>query len=567
MDNPLIEPQDEMPQDVDASAMDTTSVEEPVRTSKRASISWTVLIVASAVIAGSIVAIGLLISLLGGRHNEVLGAEVLKLSLVAGASVVALLICTAICSAFVNLLRVMALESVAYVVARALQRPMQFALWGLANLMVMPLLFTEDYEQELKFEWRKGATIFIVCTALFIAKNMLFLLYSATFRAGMFADQLKSLVFEEHLIERLAQGPEPGAGIQVNSNSTFGRRVTGLFSWLNFSNLLSPSSSRIDLSKQHGSQIAAQIMRLWNATIIDRSIVERVCDERHVDVALRALDVNGDGAINEFDLSVAIQRLVHRRQSLTNTYSVHNAFGSVVNQVVDVVFLLGLFILVLALYGISVSAVLVALGTFVVATSFAFGTTIQGILASLLLIFHTRAFQVGDRISIGESDFMYIVSRVGIVTTRLDGEDGRKFYLPTSTLASSKLINLTRTRIVRIQLDVAVESESVSHDVLSSLRNDMEAFFSSHPEVYMRNRRRTFLVNETDANLIVRVVAFVRASWANKPVWQAAQSDMLITVRSACDKLGLDRCPIKIDVAGMADSAFAKPAKPRLVQT
>jgi len=91
-----------------------------------------------------------------------------------------------------------------------------------------------------------------------------------------------------------------------------------------------------------------------------------------------------------------------------------------------VVYLLG-FLIIISVVGVDLTSILVSLGAFSIAISFATSNIIQNFISGIIVM-GDRSFKVGDEIKI--RTFEGVVMKIGIRTTVLKDKEGNTIYIP-----------------------------------------------------------------------------------------------------------------------------------------
>jgi small conductance mechanosensitive channel len=102
-----------------------------------------------------------------------------------------------------------------------------------------------------------------------------------------------------------------------------------------------------------------------------------------------------------------------------------------------VVYLVGLLVVV-GVLGIDLTSIVIGLGAFSIAVSFALSDLIKN-LVSGILIQADRPFKVGDVIQV--KSFEGRVVRMRVRTTELETEDGHRVFVPNSMFATNAIVN------------------------------------------------------------------------------------------------------------------------------
>ena len=101
-----------------------------------------------------------------------------------------------------------------------------------------------------------------------------------------------------------------------------------------------------------------------------------------------------------------------------------------------VVYLVGLFVII-SIMGVDITSILVGLGAFSIAISFATSTIIQNFVSGILVL-GDQAFMIGDKIKI--QNFEGKVTKIGIRTTILEDEKGNLILIPNSLFINNAVI-------------------------------------------------------------------------------------------------------------------------------
>ena len=101
-----------------------------------------------------------------------------------------------------------------------------------------------------------------------------------------------------------------------------------------------------------------------------------------------------------------------------------------------VVYLVGFFVII-SIMGVDITSILVGLGAFSIAISFATSNIIQNFVSGILVL-GDRCFKVGDMIKV--QSFEGTVIKMGIRTTVLEDKDGNMIFIPNSLLITNAVI-------------------------------------------------------------------------------------------------------------------------------
>ncbi|MCW3994131.1 MAG: mechanosensitive ion channel [Candidatus Bathyarchaeota archaeon] len=106
------------------------------------------------------------------------------------------------------------------------------------------------------------------------------------------------------------------------------------------------------------------------------------------------------------------------------------------------VYIIGLFVVV-GFLGVDLTSLVLGLGAFSIAISFATSNIIQN-LVSGLIVMSEKAFEIGDviQIRVGGKEYRGRVAKIGIRSAVLEIEDGNTVFIPNSLFISTPLVKI-----------------------------------------------------------------------------------------------------------------------------
>ncbi len=145
------------------------------------------------------------------------------------------------------------------------------------------------------------------------------------------------------------------------------------------------------------------------------------------------------------------------------------ATGTLVSYVV----LIGGLLTALGALGIDVTTLTVVSSALAVGIGFGMQNTVNNFVSGFLLMFDPF-FSVGDLVEV--SDERGVIQRIGIRNTMIEAADGTQIILPNATLASSPVLNLSRSnRPTKVTIPLPVPLATDPHRVAEEVRTILAA--------------------------------------------------------------------------------------------
>ncbi|TYC03059.1 MAG: mechanosensitive ion channel [Kosmotoga sp.] len=186
-----------------------------------------------------------------------------------------------------------------------------------------------------------------------------------------------------------------------------------------------------------------------------------------------------------------------------------------------------LFVVVLSMLGIEMTAFVALIGAIGIAIGFA----LQGALANLaggILILIIKPFKVGEFISDGTN--MGTVEEVHIVVTKLRTVDNKLIIVPNGQLANSTITNFSRSDKRRLDITFGIGYD----DDIKLAKNTLTEIYKNHPKVH-QDPSPVIAVSELGDSS----VNFVVKAWVNASDYWDVLYEMQETVKLKFDELGI----------------------------
>ncbi|KAH9935899.1 Mechanosensitive ion channel-domain-containing protein [Epithele typhae] len=228
--------------------------------------------------------------------------------------------------------------------------------------------------------------------------------------------------------------------------------------------------------------------------------------------AFALFDKDGNGDISKKEMREAVRRIYRERKALTASLKdVGSAVAKLDAVMLGAVFLIFIFIALLIFNRTNSIASLVPLATIIVGFSFIFGNSAAQLFQSLIFIFSTHVFDVGDLVVIDDQPL--VVREFGLFATTFRRVDGMEIVAPNSLLSSSKLVhNLRRSNSMWESTELMIAYDTPL-ELIEQLRTKLQAYVAAN------NREWSNCAVNID-KMEYQNAIFVIVAMEHRPNWQ-----------------------------------------------
>ncbi|GLT44290.1 hypothetical protein SLA2020_181960 [Shorea laevis] len=422
----------------------------------------------------------------------------------------------------------------------ALRNIVKNSLWMVMILIVWQYLFGKEVVKETNSNLVRLVAKVLVCVVVslmfWLVKTLLVKVLVSSFHKSTYFDKILGSLFNQYVIEALSGPPknqkteEEGKGIvgsgkirkspQDKTSTLFclASRKEDKKSWgisidelhqMNPKNISAWNMKRLmniiqhgplsTLDKQMEDSKSTEIKTELEAKNAAKRIFENVAKPGfgHIDLedierfmgedeALKTISLFENGSESKKISKLAVKNWVvnafRERRALSLTLNDTKTAVERLHWVVNVLVINIIAVINLLILGITTGKVLLVVITQVLVLAFIFGGTLKTIFQSIIFIFITHPFDVGDHCQI--DGVQMVVEEIGILNTIFLGHDNEKIIMANSVLASKAIYNFYLSPDMRDEIEFCVpiatpmeKIDMMKQKILSSIKNNRKHWY------------------------------------------------------------------------------------------
>lgn len=269
-------------------------------------------------------------------------------------------------------------------------------------------------------------------------------------------------------------------------------------------------------------------------------------------LSMELFDLERSSRVTKDNLVIALEGMFEQRKFLVDTLRDRDNISRILRNLFNVVFWFLMSIIALFVFEMDVNTTFFSAITVLVGLSFAFGRVILHVIESIILIFVTSPFDVGDRLIIHSIEKNPLkVAKIRLMTTILFRKDGQQFVVPNYMFYEKSFSNLKRSKNIYYPFRFTVH-HSTSAFQLKCLKEEIKEFLVRNPKHY--GGKFEFVIDEIKDTNDLKLLIWVefKIPWQEIERYFQLKTQFHLLVQRVCirNEIVYFDSPQKIEVTG-----------------
>ncbi|PWN28445.1 hypothetical protein BDZ90DRAFT_231426 [Jaminaea rosea] len=303
--------------------------------------------------------------------------------------------------------------------------------------------------------------------------------------------------------------------------------------------------------KSSGSQASArrlakklfQNLGRHRKTLVAEDFIPYFKSETEAREAFALFDKDKNGDIDKSEMRDAVQRIYRDRRALTTSLKdINSALQKLDGVLLFISLIIVVFIWLLIFSPTSTVSNLVPLSTIVLGFSFVFGNSAKQIFESMIFIFATHPYDVGDLVCI-DDNWMF-VKEFGLISTVFTTVVNQTVVAPNALLASQKYIHNSRrsgtqweVTFIQLPFDTALAKIDDFRRLLRAWIKENDREWGGGLEVNYDS-----ITNQTAVQLVIAMEH--KGNWQDWGTRWSRRTKLMRQVKVISEELGIDATPM-----------------------
>jgi small-conductance mechanosensitive channel len=174
-------------------------------------------------------------------------------------------------------------------------------------------------------------------------------------------------------------------------------------------------------------------------------------------------------------------------------------------------------------------------GPIIFGSGWIFADTVKDVFNNFIFLLHEHAFDVGDRIILGGTEF--VVLRIDLMYATFTKEDGTVCYMPNKELIKEKIFNIRRSDLQSEEIQISLRGD-VSMKSIRDMEEAIREFLKSRDKDYTGRISLLDYKYAADSTVLKFIVQY-NSNFQDPIPRIRRRTDILEEVKKVCKSLGL----------------------------
>eukprot|EP00898_Chlorokybus_atmophyticus_P001837 jgi/Chlat1/2654/Chrsp178S02508 len=479
--------------------------------------------------------------------------------------------------------------------AYALRAPVRMLLWAVFVLTVWLILFDTQVNSKLGFI-KRVLICLVVAQGLFTLKVLAVKSLASKFHVKNYFERIQESLFHQYVLESLsaARRPKP-ARLRTTSHHSKHNSSTSLNlddASSNGSPAITPlhnadmpmSIDKLDtytsetvsifkmkkmikfvrnhkiktycsvLRSEEGADAqAAEISNSRDAKVVAKKIfsnmirpgesgikredVVRLLGQKRGEKAFSLFELGSEGTVTKEALKLWVLKVYQARKSLALSLRDTKSVVAQLHNVLNFAVFLVLLIVCPFIMGVAVSALLVALSSWVLLFVFIFGNSAKATYECLVFLFSVHPFDVGDRCII--DNIHMFVDEIRLQSTVFLKSDGEKVYYPNAALLLKPISNLNRSAHQWDEATFTIDAHT-RPEALEALHAKVAEYLAANPVWFYPTAKLNIRDIGDNQRMIIAINWQHKINFQNMGDRWSRRTQLIILAKKEMDRVGID---------------------------
>ncbi|CAM0140235.1 unnamed protein product [Umbelopsis sp. WA50703] len=295
-------------------------------------------------------------------------------------------------------------------------------------------------------------------------------------------------------------------------------------------------------SRQEAKWLARQLFNNMVAperdVLVKQDFEEYFATSEEAKKAFDVFDKNGKGDISKREIRNTTLQTFKERKNLAASLRDLSAASGKLDNILLAAFAVLWTIIVCAAFGVDVGTQLLPLWTMFVAISFIFGNSAKDMFDSIIFVFVTHPYDVGDRVYVGTEN--WVVEEIDLLTTTFKKWDGTKLYARNAVVAPQYIYNLRRSGPMAEVLEMNFNF-STPETKFNQLRERMLQFYNDRNRSFTHNTMCMNIMTMENLNRVTCIFYIEHAaSWQDMGFRWSNRNAFIMHLKKTMEDLEID---------------------------